>query len=149
MVRMILAAALMLAPNLRSDVGAVLARPTQPPGLSADPSPGLGRASAAPTTATATPAVDAGPGFEKNHPVEDFFTVTLVSLPFTALWALIGASVVGGISQGKYPPEFNSDMLIGAGAVAVGASLGIGIVSVAWGKGRGKASNSTPLKQGN
>jgi hypothetical protein len=124
-IRAVLAAALMLAPNLRSDVGAELARPISP-----------------------TVAVDAGPGFQKNHPVEDFFTVTIVSLPFTALWVLIGASVVGGISQGKYPPEFNSDMLIGAGAVALGASVGIGIVSVAWGKGRGKAS-STPLQQGN
>ena len=123
--RAVLAAALMLAPGARSDVGAAIARPT-----------------------TSTATVDAGPGFQKNHPVEDFFTVTIVSLPFTALWVLIGASVVGGISQNKYPPEFNEDMLIGAGAVAVGASVSIGLVSVAWGKGRGKALSNTPIQQG-
>ena len=123
--RLILAASLILAPSAHP-VGAALARPT-----------------------TSTATVDAGPGFEKNHPVEDFFTVTIVSLPFTALWVLIGASVVGGISQNRYPPEFNEDMLIGAGAVAVGASVGIGLVSVAWGKGRGKALSTTPLQQGN
>jgi hypothetical protein len=86
------------------------------------------------------------PQFEKNRPVEDFFTVSLISTPFTALWSFVGASVVAGISQGKFPPEYNDQMLIGAGGVALGAALSIGFVSAYWGKGVKPSSKniSTP-----
>lgn len=95
-----------------------------------------------PVAASVTLTADAKvPVFEKNHPVEDFFTVSLTSLPFTALWSLVGATVVGGISQNKFPPEFNDNMLIGAGAVALGASFSIGLVSVFWGKGKAPAAS--------
>jgi hypothetical protein len=78
--------------------------------------------------------------------VEDFFTVSVVSLPFTVFWAFIGATAVAGISQQKFPPEFNEPMLVGAGACALGASVAIGLVSVSWGKGKAKAPH-TPLKK--
>lgn len=88
----------------------------------------------APAYADLTPtAAVSSPAFEPNHPVEDFFTVSLVSIPFTGLWALLGASVVAGISQSKYPPEFSDDMFLGAAGVALGASVGIGLLSVSWG----------------
>ncbi|MES2201516.1 MAG: hypothetical protein V4498_04625 [candidate division FCPU426 bacterium] len=73
---------------------------------------------------------------QPNRPVEDFFVVSIVSLPFTALWSLIGAAAVLSVSQGQFPPELTDASLIGAGATAVGLSLGVGLISVQWGGGK-------------
>lgn len=70
---------------------------------------------------------------EPNVAWEDVSAVTLVSLPFTAFWALIGALAVGGFTQGKFPPELDTPLLTGAAAAAAGASLSIGLISVNWG----------------
>lgn len=59
--------------------------------------------------------------------------VTLVSLPFTAFWSLLGALAVGGIAQGRFPPEVDTPLLAGAAAVAGAGSLAIGLASVRWG----------------
>lgn len=77
-----------------------------------------------------------------NRPVEDFFAVTLLSLPFTALWALVGALVVGGIAQNHFPPEFDTPLLTAAGMAAAGTSVAIGLVSVQW--SAGPAPSPTP-----
>jgi hypothetical protein len=68
-----------------------------------------------------------------NQPGEDLVAITLISLPFTALWSLLGAAIVGGISQHQFPPNFDTPMLEGAAAVALGSSLAISLVSVQWG----------------
>ena len=81
---------------------------------------------------------------EPNHPVEDFFTVSLISLPFTALWSFIGATAVASVTQQKFPPEYTDTLFIGAGAAAAGLSLGIGLVSISWGPGTGKAHTENP-----
>ena len=70
---------------------------------------------------------------EPNHPAEDFFVVSIISLPFTALWCLVGATAVASVSQQKFPPDFTDEALIGAGAVALGSSVSIGLLSVSWG----------------
>jgi hypothetical protein len=75
---------------------------------------------------------------------EDFTAVTLVSMPFTAFWAVLGALIVGGVSQGHFPPEVDTPMLAGAAAVAGGASLGIGLVSLHWGPRRAAAPDPAP-----
>ena len=83
-----------------------------------------------------------------NNGVEDFFAVTLISLPFTAFWALIGALIVGGISQNHFPPEFTTPLLASAGATAAGTSVAIGLVSVQWGGHAPKPSPTpTPISQ--
>lgn len=68
-----------------------------------------------------------------NNGVEDFFAVTLISLPFMAFWGLIGALIVGSAGQGHFPPDFDTPLLQGAGMVAAGASVATGLVSVQWG----------------
>jgi hypothetical protein len=95
---------------------------------------------AAATTATSGVS-PASPTFEKNNPVEDFCVVSIVSLPFTALWSILGAGIVASISQQKFPPELSNDTLFSTGAIALGASVGIGLVSVSWGRGK---ANSAP-----
>lgn len=64
---------------------------------------------------------------------EDAAAATLVSLPFTAFWSLLGALAAGGVSQGRFPPELNTEMLAGAALVAGGTSLGIGLINIRWG----------------
>jgi hypothetical protein len=71
-----------------------------------------------------------------NDPVEDFFAVTLISMPFTAFWALLGALAIGGTVQKRFPPEFDTPLLISAGSVAAGASVLTGLISVHWGGSR-------------
>jgi hypothetical protein len=79
---------------------------------------------------------ETAPAFEPNHPVEDFFVVSIISLPFTALWTLVGATVVASVSQKVFPPNFDEGTLISAGAIAAGASVSIGLVSATWGTGK-------------
>lgn len=79
-----------------------------------------------------------------NRPVDDFFAVTLISLPFTAFWALVGALAVGGIAQQRFPPEFDNNLLAGAGAFAGGASLLTGLVSVSWSSSPKATPGPTP-----
>jgi hypothetical protein len=110
---------------------------------------GLTPTASAPATATAQVFSDApistSPAFEQNHPVEDFFTVTIISMPFTAFWSAIGAAIVAGIAQKKFPPNFDTPTLIGAGCVAAGASVTIGIVSAYWGQGKTPSRDQSPL----
>jgi hypothetical protein len=75
-----------------------------------------------------------------NNPVEDFAAVTLFSLPFTAFWALVGALAIGGISQSRFPPDFDGPLLPSAAAAAAGASVCIGLFSVSWGAGSAPAA---------
>jgi hypothetical protein len=72
---------------------------------------------------------------------EDFTAVTLISLPFTALWALVGAVTVAAISQHAFPPSMDTPQLAGAAMVAAGASVSIGLLSVQWG---GPKATPTP-----
>jgi hypothetical protein len=101
--------------------------------------PGLSAAEAlSPSAKTleALPQLPARPTIPDRKPNvawEDMSAVTLVSLPFTAFWALLGALAVGGFQQGRFPPELDTPLLTGAAAVAAGASLSIGLVSVSWG----------------
>jgi hypothetical protein len=94
-------------------------------------------------------ALEGARRLEKNRPVEDFAVTTLVSLPFTAFWAFIGATAVLSVSQGKFLPDYSDEAVIGAGATALGASLAIGVVSVSWGKGKAPAAPpvQAPLKR--
>ena len=80
-----------------------------------------------------------------NNPVEDFFAVTLISLPFSAFWALVGTLIIGGAAQGHYPPDFNTQLLTTAGSIAAGTSLAIGLVSVQWGPSPHPTPSPTPL----
>jgi hypothetical protein len=77
-----------------------------------------------------------------EHPAnarwEDFTAVTLLSAPFTAIWAVIGAAVVAKISQSRennpnFFPTMGTPELAGAAMVAAAASVSIGLVSVQWG----------------
>jgi hypothetical protein len=79
-----------------------------------------------------------------NRPVDDFFAVTLISMPFTAFWALIGALAAGGISQKRFPPEFDTPLLAGAGIAAASASVAIGLVSVSWKNVKMPGQSGTP-----
>ena len=81
---------------------------------------------------------------EPNHPVEDFFTVSIISLPFTAIWSFVGATAVAAVAQQKFPPEYTDQLFITAGAAAAGLSFGIGLVSVSWGPGKAKAPPAQP-----
>jgi hypothetical protein len=77
-----------------------------------------------------------------NDPVEDFFAITLLSVPFTALWSLAGALIVGSISQGHFPPVIGTPLLTGAALTAAGASVTIGLVSIQWGSGSSAKAGS-------
>lgn len=95
-------------------------------------------------TLEALPQLPARPPIPARTPNvawEDMSAVTIVSLPFTAFWALLGALTIGGIQQGRFPPEMDSPLLTGAAVVAAGASLSIGLVSVSWG-GSSKAAKN-------
>lgn len=78
------------------------------------------------------PNVAPQPSVEKNAPLEDFFTVSIVSLPFTAFWCTLGALAIAGAQQGHFPPEVDQSLLIGAGSAALGLSVSIGLISVTW-----------------
>jgi hypothetical protein len=78
------------------------------------------------------PSTAPQPSVEKNEPLEDFFTVTIVSLPFTAFWCTLGALAIAGAQQGHFPPEVDQGLMVGAGSAALGLSVGIGLVSVTW-----------------
>jgi hypothetical protein len=99
--------------------------------------------SATATTPTASSAAPLEPRLaglepykpEANKPVEDFFVVSIVSLPFTALWSVVGAAAVASIAQKQFPPTFSNEAIISTAAIAVGSSLAIGLLSVSWGKG--------------
>jgi hypothetical protein len=82
------------------------------------------------------PITETAPNFEPNDPTEDFFVVSIISLPFTALWTLVGATIVASISQRTFPPSFSEGTLISSGAIAFGSSIGIGLLSATWGKGK-------------
>lgn len=81
---------------------------------------------------------------EPNVAWEDFSAVTLVSLPFTAFWSILGTLIVGGLSQGKFPPEIDNTLIASAASVAAGASLAIGLVSIHW--GGSKTAPPAPLE---
>lgn len=84
------------------------------------------------------PASPPKPAHLPNVAWEDFTAVTLISLPFTALWSVLGALAVASISQQVFPPAMDTPELAGAAMVAVGASLSIGLVSVQWGGPKAK-----------
>ena len=73
------------------------------------------------------------PALEANRPLEDFFVVTIISLPFTALYGLMGATAYDSIQQSKFPPRFETQTLTRAGIAALAASVLIGTFSVSWG----------------
>lgn len=109
--------------------------------------PCLARAAAVSPTVQALaelPPRPQAPVLQPNRAWEDAAAVTLVSLPFTAFWALLGALAVGGASQGRFPPELSTDMLAGAAMVAGGSSLAIGLFSISWGGPSHPASASQP-----
>lgn len=91
----------------------------------------------------ALPGRPSPPPLEPNVPWQDISAVTLVSLPFTAFWSVLGALAVAGISQGHFPPEIGTPMLAGAAIVAGSASLGIGLISVQWGGSKPRALSPT------
>jgi len=78
--------------------------------------------------------------------VEDFFVVSITSLPFTGLWTLVGAALVGSISQKQFPPNFSNDTILSSAAIALGSSLCIGLVSsISWGRpGQAAAAPGLP-----
>lgn len=85
---------------------------------------------------------------EPNVGWESFAASTLVSMPFTAFWALLGALLVGGVAQQRFPPEFDQALLTGAAAAAGAASVSIGLISVQWGGGSSPAAATlTPTAQ--
>jgi hypothetical protein len=73
------------------------------------------------------------PAMQPSAAWEDVSAVTLVSLPFTAFWCLLGSLAVAGVAQHKFPPDMDTPTLLGAATVAAGASLAIGLVSLQWG----------------
>ena len=88
-----------------------------------------------------------------EHPAnarwEDFTAVTLLSAPFTAIWAVIGAAVVAKISQSRennpnFFPTMGTPELAGAAMVAAAASVSIGLISVQWG-GSARAISPTSI----
>ena len=80
---------------------------------------------------------------QPNKPVEDFFVVSITSLPFTGLWTLVGAALVGSISQKQFPPNFSNETILSSAAIAVGSSLCIGLVSsISWGSAPAKPLQS-------
>ena len=135
-VRLILMAALLLPPG--SSSADATASPLSP------------TATAVAETATAqAPSEPRFAGLEPylpqaNKPVEDFFVVSIISLPFTALWTVVGAAAVASISQKQFPPAFSNDAILSTAAIAIGASLTIGLLSVSWGKGHSSAAPTTP-----
>lgn len=114
--RLLCAAALLLAPAMQAAEAAQVLSP-----------------SAQSTRLAPLPERPALPPVAPSLAWEDAAAATLVSLPFTAFWSLLGALAVGGISQGRFPPELNGDMLAGAAMVAGGTSLGIGLINIRWG----------------
>jgi|GEM_PF-3158771 hypothetical protein len=89
-----------------------------------------------------------------EHPAsarwEDFTAVTLLSAPFTAIWAVLGAAVVAKISQSRennpnFFPTMGTPELSGAAMVAAAASVSIGLISVQWG-GSPRAVSGTPAQ---
>ncbi len=70
---------------------------------------------------------------EADSGFEDFAVTSIISLPFTALWSLLGCMVVTSLWQQKFPPELGDPELIGAATTALGASISIGLISVNWG----------------
>jgi hypothetical protein len=79
------------------------------------------------------PAAPEKPAYQPNVPWEDFTAVTLISLPFTALWSVLGAVAAASISQKQFPPSMGTPQLAGAAMVAASASVSIGLVSIQWG----------------
>ena len=73
------------------------------------------------------------PTGDPNHPLEDFFVVGIISLPFTALYSFLGATIADAVNQNRFPPELKTESLITAGGVALGSSLLIATFSVEWG----------------
>lgn len=103
--------------------------------------------SPAAASADLLPALPSRPAPLKREPNvrwETFSATTLVSLPFTAFWALLGALIVGGVVQKRFPPEIDQPLLTSAAVVAGTASLGIGLISVNWGGSPASASPLTP-----
>jgi hypothetical protein len=102
-------------------------------------------------TPTMLPIGDTTPRFEKNQPVEDFFVVSITSLPFTGLWAILGTTLVTciysyfknpevvsptfGQPERVFAPNYGFDNLLTTGEIAFGASVGNGLLSVYWGQG--------------
>jgi hypothetical protein len=70
---------------------------------------------------------------QKNVAWEDFTVVTLISLPFTALWCGLAAVAVSLCSGNRLPLSSTSPLVEGAGCLAGAASVTIGLVSVSWG----------------
>jgi hypothetical protein len=108
---------------------------------------------ALPTSPAADVLADMAPRpVPPEHPAsarwEDFTAVTLLSAPFTAFWAVIGAAVVAKISQSRennpnFFPSMGTPELTGAAMVAAAASVSIGLISVQWG-GSARAVSGTP-----
>lgn len=129
---------LALCPGLALAGLSISAQALSPSAAAQALSPDAGSADLAPLPLRPAPLVR-----EPNVAWEDFSAVTLVSLPFTAFWSILGTLAVGGISQGKFPPEIDSTLIATAASIAGGASLTIGLVSIQW--GGPKAANPDPL----
>ena len=78
------------------------------------------------------------PQTQGNHPVEDFAVVSIISLPFAALYSFLGAAIYESINQNQFPPVMETSTLAAAGGVALGSSLLIATFSTQWGSGKKK-----------
>ena len=92
------------------------------------------------------------PAKTHNSALESFVGVTLLSAPFTAFWAVLGALAVESVAQHQFPPDFGQDRakatLSAAGAVAGGSSVMIGLVSIHWGGPSGDEGLSPTVQAG-
>ena len=68
-----------------------------------------------------------------NSRVEDFSIITLISLPFTALYSIAAVAAYQGILQKKFPPDIDQNTWSGTAIAAGAGALSIAAVSIQWG----------------
>ncbi len=72
---------------------------------------------------------DTTEAYSENRPVEDFETHFLVSLPFTGVYSYLAVTLLDGLVQGTFPPEFRTaDAWVVIG-MALGSSLAVALGS--------------------
>ncbi len=79
------------------------------------------------------------PKLTRNDPGEDFMVVSIISMPFTALYAGLAVALVDTIRQRQFPPQFDQPSVDAVAGAAVLGSFTIAAISVKW-------SSSSPKK---